>query len=84
MEDDLFQNGGTPDLFVTGVDAYDQVDLTTFYDVNDTLSLTLGIENLLDSGYELIGDDSAEQSNTYPATYDTLGRTFFGRVNVRF
>jgi len=84
VEDDLFQNGGTPDLFVTGVDAYDQFDLTLFYDVNDNLGVTFGIENLLDEDFVLIGDDSAEQSNTYPATYDTLGRTFFGRVSLSF
>lgn len=84
VEDDLFANGGAPDLFVTGIDAYDQFDLTTFYDLNDNVSFTFGIENLLDTDFELIGDDAAQQSNTYPATYDTLGRTFFGRVNVKF
>lgn len=84
VEDDLFQDGGTPDLFVTGVDAYDQFDLTVFYDVNDNLGITFGIENLLDEDFVLIGDDSSEQSNTYPATYDTLGRTFFGRINLSF
>ncbi|MEM7768638.1 MAG: TonB-dependent receptor, partial [Pseudomonadota bacterium] len=84
VEDDLFANGGTPDLFVEGVDAYDQFDLTLFYDVNDNVGLTFGIENLLDEDFVLIGDASAEQSNTYPATYDTLGRTFFGRVTATF
>ncbi len=84
VQDDLFRDGGTPTLFVEGVDAYDQFDLTGFYDVNDNISLTLGIENLTDEDYVLIGDDSAQQSNTFPATYDTLGRTFFGRVTVKF
>lgn len=84
VEDDQFLDGGTPTLFVPGVDAYDQFDLTGFYTVNDNVSLTFGIENLLDEDYVVIGDDSAEQSNTYPATYDTLGRTFFGRVSFEF
>ncbi|MEP1142825.1 MAG: TonB-dependent receptor [Henriciella sp.] len=84
VQDDLFADGGTPDLFVEGVDAYDQFDLTLFWDALENTTVTFGIENLLDEGFVLIGDDSAEQSNTYPATYDTLGRTFFGRVTARF
>ncbi|MGV6821168.1 MAG: TonB-dependent receptor domain-containing protein [Parvularcula sp.] len=84
VKDDLFRNGGTPDLFVPGVDAYDQVDLTTTWSVSDSLDLSFGVENLFDEDYVLIGDDSAEQSNTYPATYDTLGRTYFGRASFRF
>ncbi|MBO6688296.1 MAG: TonB-dependent receptor [Henriciella sp.] len=84
VEDDLFANGGTPDLFITGVDAYDQFDLTGFWDVTDNVSLTVGVENLLDEDFVIIGDDSAEQSNTYPATYDTLGRTWFARVTASF
>lgn len=84
VEDDLFANGGTPDLFVEGIDSYDQFDLTLFWDAADNVTLTFGIENLLDTGWQTVGDDAAEQSNTYPATYDTLGRTFFGRVSARF
>ena len=86
VEDDAIGlDGADPaDFFVPSVDAYDQFDLTVFYDVNDNTALTFGIENLTDTDYVVIGDDSAEQSNTYPATYDTLGRTFFGRVTLTF
>lgn len=84
VQDDLFADGGTPDLSIEGVDAYDQFDLTLFWDAADNVTFTFGVENLLDEGWQIVGDDSAEQSNTYPATYDTLGRTFFGRVSARF
>lgn len=84
VEDDLFANGGDPDLFIEGVDAYDQFDLTLFWDVTENVGLTFGVENMLDEDFVIIGDDSAEQSNTYPATYDTLGRTFFGRITATF
>ncbi len=84
VEDDLFRNGGEPDLLIEGVDAYNQVDLTGFYTASENLSFSVGIENVFDTDYVIIGDDSAEQSNTYPATYDTIGRTFFGRVTMRF
>lgn len=84
VEDDLFANGGTPDLFIERVDSYDQFDLTLFWDATDHVSFTFGVENLLDEDFVIIGDDSAEQSNTYPATYDTLGRTIFGRITATF
>jgi len=84
VKDDLFVDGGTPDLFIEGVDAYDQFDLTLFWDMTENINLTFGVENLLDEDFVIIGDDSAEQSNTYPATYDTLGRTFFGRLTATF
>ncbi len=71
-------------LFVPGVDAYNQVDLTVFYQATDNVFLSAGIENLMNTDYVLIGDASAQQSNTYPATYDTIGRTFFGRVVLEF
>ena len=84
MEDDLFANGGDPDLFIEGVDAYDQFDLTLFWDVTENVGLTFGVENMLDEDFVIIGDDSAEQSNTYPATYDTLGRFGYVQLNARF
>ena len=50
---------------------------------NDNLTLTLGAINLLDSGPPVIGDND-EQANTYPATYDVFGRTFFANAKVNF
>lgn len=84
FKDDLFADGGEPDLFVESIDDYDQFDLTLFWDAADNVTLTFGVENLLDKGWQFVGDDASEQSNTYPATYDTLGRTFFGGVSARF
>lgn len=83
VEDDEFNetiNPGPEDLYIEGVDAYDQFDLTLFYTASDNVYFQFGIENLTDEDYVLIGDDSAEQANTYPATYDPIGRTYFGRV----
>jgi len=50
---------------------------------NDNLTLTLGANNLLNSGPPVIGDND-EQANTYPATYDVFGRTFFANAKVNF
>ncbi len=50
---------------------------------NDQLTITMGANNLLNSGPPVIGDND-EQANTYPATYDVYGRTFFANAKVRF
>ncbi len=71
-------------LLIEGVDAYNQVDLTLYWTVTDNVSLIFGVENIADTDFVIIGDGSAEQSNTYPATYDTLGRTYFGRITATF
>ncbi|MEL6955473.1 MAG: TonB-dependent receptor [Pseudomonadota bacterium] len=72
-----------PVFFVDTIDAVNYFDLSGTYEVNDNLSLTGGIDNLLDEEPPIIGDND-EQSNTYPATYDVFGRTFFVRATARF
>ncbi|MEO0817181.1 MAG: TonB-dependent receptor [Pseudomonadota bacterium] len=68
---------------VEEIDAFDYFDLSGSYDVNDNLTLTGGIDNLLDEEPPILGDNQ-EQANTYPATYDVFGRTFFVRATARF
>lgn len=71
-------------LFVKGVDSKSYVDLTTYYQVNEHVLLGFGVQNVFGTELVKIGDASAEQSNTYPATYETLGRHFFFRTQVKF
>lgn len=50
------------------------------YFINDNFRVTAGIDNLLNEKPPVIGGND-EQANTYPATYDVFGRTYF--VNFR-
>ncbi len=85
---------------VENVNAYDLIDLTLAYDYNDMVTFTVGVRNLFDTlpqtptfdaagnvtstnNGTLIGDNQ-EQANTYPSTYDVLGRDWFASVAVRF
>lgn len=90
------------DNFVERIDAYDLIDLTLSFDVNERLTIAAGINNLFntlpttpqfdaagnvinDTNTLLLGDfNNGEQSNTYPSTYDVLGRDFFASVNFKF
>ena len=63
-------------------------DLTGAYDISDNFSLRMGVNNLLDKGPPVVGNDyggtTENSGNTYPATYDTLGRSYFVGVTVTF
>lgn len=58
------------------------IDLSASYDVLENVTLTGGVENLLDKKPRLT--DEEEQSNTYPSTYDVLGTRFFIGAQFRF
>jgi outer membrane receptor for ferrienterochelin and colicin len=49
---------------------------TTTWDINDKLQLSGGINNLFNWGPPIVGS-SAGYGNTWPATYDPYGQTFF-------
>ncbi len=43
----------------------------------------MGVNNLLNKKPQLIGSNQ-EQANTFPSTYDVLGRDYFVSANVKF
>ena len=65
------------------IKAYDLFDLTFGVQVTEAVNLSLGINNLFDKKPPLMGDNQ-EQANTYPGTYDVLGRDFFISAQFSF
>lgn len=61
-------------------DDYSLFDLTLRYTITDNITVTGVISNLLDEEPELtgafIGQTGYNSGNTYPSTYDTLGRRY--------
>ena len=74
---DDFQTNPTPGLFVDTIDAYNYFDVTAQYDISDNVQISGGVVNVADEDPPELGDCCSEQGNTWPATYETLGRTFF-------
>jgi iron complex outermembrane recepter protein len=68
---------------VPELDAVNYFDVSGSWAVNDTLTLTGGIDNLMDEEPPILGDNQ-EQANTWPATYDVFGRTVFVKATARF
>jgi outer membrane receptor protein involved in Fe transport len=69
------------DFFVERIKAYNLLDLTFSFDITDQYNLSIGVNNLFDKNPTVLGTNQ-QQANTYPGTYDVLGRDFF--VSTRF
>jgi outer membrane receptor protein involved in Fe transport len=63
---------------------YHVFDASVNFDVNDRFSMTIGVENVFDRATPVPGDAADEQNNTFPATYDPFGRSFFVSGQLRF
>ena len=68
---------------VETIDDTHYFDVVGAYRFNENVKLTLGIDNVLDEEPPILGDNQ-EQANTWPATYDVFGRTYFARLLVSF
>ncbi|OYZ12943.1 MAG: TonB-dependent receptor [Sphingomonadales bacterium 28-64-96] len=68
--------------------AYDYFDLTGRFNIMDNLTLIATVSNLFDTKPPLVGaaagSTSFNSGNTFPSTYDALGRRYTVQVNVRF
>lgn len=77
--------GAFGNLDFSRVRAYDYFDLSALLSINEHMTLTFTVANLFDEQPpqlgNTIGSTSFNSGNTYPSTYDALGRTF--RVSAR-
>lgn len=71
------------DFTVERIGGYDLIDLSFSVDATDALSLAFGVNNLFNKKPPLLGDNQ-EQTNTFPNSYDVLGRDYFVSASVRF
>lgn len=70
------------------IPAYNYLDFSLGAQVNKTLRINLLVENLLDDNApdvgNTIGTTAFNSGNTFPSTYDPLGRRFLISAQVRF
>ena len=98
-EDDDEDNLFTDFNGVERISAYDLIDLTFSFAASEQVVFTVGVNNLFDTlpgtpefdGIEvsnrpndLLLGDNQEQANTYPSTFDVLGRDYFASIVFKF
>jgi iron complex outermembrane recepter protein len=70
------------------IPAYDYFDLTTRFTLTDNLDLTITAFNLFDKKPPLLGGNAgstaANSGNTFPSTYDVVGRRYSATARLRF
>lgn len=66
------------------IGTFNYLDVTAKYAVNENLDLTVGVQNILGKDAPILGSTVSEQANTFPATYDTLGRQLFFGASLKF
>ena len=70
------------------ISAYDYFDLTTRFAVTDNFDITLTAFNLLDKKPPIVGNNAgtttAGSGNTFPSTYDPIGRRYSATARLRF
>jgi outer membrane receptor protein involved in Fe transport len=75
------------DYFQT-IPAYGYFDLIGTWQINDATRLSAGVTNVLDEDPPVVGNEAADTGNnslnTFPSTYDPLGRVFTVGFNLRF
>ena len=69
--------------FIETIDGTHYFDGVVSYGITDNYRVSLGVDNLLDEKPPILGDNQ-QQANTYPATYDVFGRTYFLRASANF
>jgi iron complex outermembrane recepter protein len=74
------------DFAVPVIKSRNYFDLFSSVEVGEKVTFRAGINNLLNKQPPVVGNDygGPASGNTFPATYDPLGRSFFAGVTARF
>jgi iron complex outermembrane receptor protein len=77
-----------PEITKNRIGAANYFDLTGSYEIGEKITLRAGVSNLFNKKPPVVGTDwgttTENSANTYPATYDTLGRSYFLGVTAKF
>ncbi len=80
------QSGNTVDF--GKIAAYDWFDLSLRFNVSDNLTFTATVQNMFDKLPPIVGSSigttAFNSGNTYPSTYDALGRRFAVSAKLKF
>ncbi|GGF72698.1 TonB-dependent receptor domain-containing protein [Alteromonas lipolytica] len=71
------------DYTVEKIDGFNYFDVAGTYFLTENFRVTAGVDNMFDKTPPIIGGND-EQSNTYPATYDVFGRTYYVNFRVSY
>lgn len=80
----LDYDGSTDTLLADGLAAQSYFDLKAAFEVNESVALLVGVNNVLDKEPPMVGGSLGTNANTYAGYYDTLGRYLHANVTLTF
>ncbi len=88
QDEDNFGTNGPAFAAFRKIKAFDWFDLTARANVNENFELTLSVINLLDKDPPTVGSNigstTFNSGNTYPSTYDAIGRRYAVGARLKF
>lgn len=89
--DDILTNGAAftaPGVNFGKINSKDYYDLSGRFELSDNVVLTVTVQNLLDSKPKVVGSNigttAFNSGNTFPSTFDPLGRRYAAAVKFKF
>jgi outer membrane receptor protein involved in Fe transport len=78
-----------PDTIDGHIPAYDYIDLAGDWNIRDGVDFHAGVNNIFDKNPPLVysaiaGPSELGNGNTFPGTYDSLGRAIFVGVTIKY
>jgi iron complex outermembrane recepter protein len=78
-----------PDNFDNKIPAFDYIDLATDWNIREGVDFHAGVNNIMDKNPPLIfagiaGPSQLGNGNTFPGVYDSLGRSIFLGVTIKY
>ena len=70
-------------FFRETIGTHNYFDAVVSYAFSDNFTVNLGVDNLTDKEPPILGDNQ-EQANTWPASYDVFGRTWYVKGSMTF
>ena len=77
-------SGQSPSNLSDDINAFNYLDVEMQYSLTNNAAINLGVRNITGEEPPVLGSTFSEQANTFPATYETLGRQVFAGVSVKF
>ncbi|WP_334164641.1 TonB-dependent receptor, partial [Phenylobacterium sp.] len=82
--DDVNDDNPNTNYVVEHIDAKNYWDLSADWRATENIEFTVGVRNLTQEAYPILGGNASPSNSGYPNTYDVLGRVFFANVGFRF
>lgn len=69
---------------VEKIGAKNYINMSVDWDATENVAFTVGVRNLTQESYPILGGNASPSNSGYPNTYDVLGRVFFANFRLRY